>query len=513
MWSGASDAVLSSMVGRSAGAAALPALREALSVRLASAKGLEWSIAYDPALGQCAVHSRGAARIKDGLNANSAALLVARLVQNKLAAGYVERSALPAWVLAYRKGAGSAAVQEVEASEAPAEPLELVLTKGNRWWRVLVEGGESVRSWGVQGGKAIEKRTTYRVGKAGRSVNQQARVDALADAKRKMDRDGFSQQDQEQQQQQQRAESSHEREHEQHFQQQQDQLGKEQGEPVPLPMLARVFEQDIVEEQERVLVQPKLDGLRCLADLETGQLWSRARKAFTTLGHIADVVRGTARPGLRWVDGEVYLHGMAIQTLNSVVRSGGSSPEERARVQLHVFDAVVLGPDFEERWARVSEWHQSLGVAQGAVKLSATEEHAAADLPSLHARRTLEGYEGLMVRRKLASPYAPGKRSKALLKFKAFQREEFRCIDVVEQRNVADGEEPAAGAFVLELPSGARFNATPKTTLADKREMWREREKYKSGEYVAMVQFFEKAQPSDVPRFPVLVGFRHRDDL
>ena len=81
-----------------------------------------------------------------------------------------------------------------------------------------------------------------------------------------------------------------------------------------------------------------------------------------------------------------------------------------------------------------------------------------------------------------------GKRSKSLLKFKKFQTEEFKCIDIVPQKYCTN----VTGSIILKLPNGKTFSATPKCTLTEKKEIWTNRNHYLNSYFLGIVQFFDK---------------------
>jgi hypothetical protein len=69
-----------------------------------------------------------------------------------------------------------------------------------------------------------------------------------------------------------------------------------------------------------------------------------------------------------------------------------------------------------------------------------------------------------------------------------------------------------AGSVVMRMSDGRTFNATPKVPKKERAEIWENREMYTNNDvFVATVQH-QGLSDDGVPRFPVMVGFRHRDD-
>ena len=81
------------------------------------------------------------------------------------------------------------------------------------------------------------------------------------------------------------------------------------------PMLAHDFHKDLSQRKikkydGKFFVQPKLDGIRVVADLATGTLYKRSGVVVGNCPHInKDVLElGFIIPGYNYVDGELYNH-------------------------------------------------------------------------------------------------------------------------------------------------------------------------------------------------------------
>lgn len=140
-----------------------------------------------------------------------------------------------------------------------------------------------------------------------------------------------------------------------------------------------------------LLVQPKLDGFRCLARRERAgwMLYSRSGKVLD-LPHITSVLSQDAWLGLT-LDGELYIHGRSFQWLTSAIR------QRTTDVEFHVFDGFVEGNDQIPAAERLA----ALGTFQftGPVKRLAhhviTFQH---QLDQLYTETLAAGYEGLILR-------------------------------------------------------------------------------------------------------------------
>lgn len=215
-----------------------------------------------------------------------------------------------------------------------------------------------------------------------------------------------------------------------------------------------------------VVVQPKLDGHRCIAVVEasaafgvTVSLWTRTRKAIKSVPHIQEAVRsafarqlasGEVKEGQYTLDGELYLHRLHadFEKLSSLIRHDGpvSGSEQ---LEYHVYD-VIADTDFLTRFKTIEHTFDD----NSSVKL--VETHICPDAATLAGHYDYfrkQNYEGAMVRR-LGVPYQH-KRTDALLKMKDFLDAEARIVGIEEGRGKLRGH---VGAFVCEMPSGVQFN-------------------------------------------------------
>jgi len=358
--------------------------------------------------------------------------------------------------------------------------LKIHLVKGKRVWSVEVDGPLETATWGTRNGAMQTKTRFYDAGKSNRNPNQQARLNALSVAKRKMDL-GYT------------ADGKII-----------DILDKEED-AVPNAMLASICSLEKIK-SKKFFVQPKLDGLRCLANLKTGELYSRSRQHIDTLLHLSEQLK-LGKSEFQWADGELYCHDLSIQSINSIVRNSHSLDHQRHMIQFHAFDAVISDP-FRVRLSHIQNWVASLP-SQQYIKLTDTFHVEHQDLEAKHHDLTENGFEGLIIRMDDDTPYKQGTRSRSLQKLKSFQREEFPCVGILAQKHTT---ERLAGSFTLALPNGKVFNAQPKCSMKEKYEIWENKETYLDGKYMAMVQYAQLSNDG-IPIFPVIVGFRHTDDM
>ncbi len=266
-----------------------------------------------------------------------------------------------------------------------------------------------------------------------------------------------------------------------------------------MPMLAHKYE----DKKKKVVfdgntfIQPKLDGIRCLAyrDGDVGiRLISRQGNEFNGLTHIRKALLEVMNHGDIW-DGELFRHGMPFQEIISLVKK---DRPESVNIQYHIYDKIGTEP-FAHRIASLY-YHDPLDEPLVLVPTVVCTDHENVDV--YHQTFVSQGYEGAMLRWG-TFPYKSGARSEHLLKVKAFQDEEFLIVDVNEGKGKFEGR----AIFVCETKDGARFEAVPKGRDELRQKYFEDREKLVG--MMLTVRFFEwTTSEQPVPRFPIAISPR-----
>ena len=247
------------------------------------------------------------------------------------------------------------------------------------------------------------------------------------------------------------------------------------------PMLAKPFKTFKKSLSYPVYAQPKLDGLRCIAflDSKTGRvvLQSRTRKVFPDNASNQLIQKRVHTiletiPPLTYLDGELYNHSVKLQNLNHYARGSETDLENHEPVlQYHVYD--IISPPyhdlFEERAQQLEQFQTGSVVQIVQTELVETE----AQLDQLYAQFIDQGYEGLMVRNPKGE-YAFGKRSDHLLKRKEVFTEEFPIVDYTSGTN---GKDLHALIWICKTPNGERFKVTPNMTYEERYQYFEQAEK------------------------------------
>lgn len=271
---------------------------------------------------------------------------------------------------------------------------------------------------------------------------------------------------------------------------------------VILPMLAKEYgkECDKIDwENDEVFVQPKLDGMRCLAIIKDGQvrLMSRKGKTLDTLDHLKLPLETLPNMIL---DGEIYAHGKTFQENMKLVKKYIKGETEE--LIFHVYDQVDESRDFDTRFDEVYNLIKFLpGITVvGTSKLIGPEFLAGVQQEFLKL-----GYEGTMVRWGNEG-YKVNARSSNLLKFKEFHDVDAEIIDIVP----AD-QRPEWGVPVLKYTNvdgtEVTFRSGVRMSHDDRIDMLTNKDDYIGR--IANIRYFEMTDEGSF-RFPIMIGV-HED--
>lgn len=265
------------------------------------------------------------------------------------------------------------------------------------------------------------------------------------------------------------------------------------------PMLAHEYEKHKKKiKTDSVFIQPKLDGVRCLYNVKTSELVSRNGKPIFGMEHIIEELQTvTFDDSVEWLDGELYLHGENFESISSATRR--TKNISNRKMQFHVFDVVSEKGFFE----RTKAFPFLIGLKNVTVVQHSNHPNDESKIEEVHDQYVSLGYEGIMIR--LPGIGYEHKRSYSLLKYKKFIQEEFVVIGFSKEEF-----EETLGAVVLQSKDKKTFEARPAMTNEQKKHIWENQSDFMNN--IATVKFQERTEYG-VPRFPVLLGFRHKDDM
>lgn len=283
-----------------------------------------------------------------------------------------------------------------------------LLSKEKRRWQIGFDGVALVICYGQN--KIQTSSRVVRTNKSNRTLQEQAMLEASADYSKKIDA-GYAEE------------------------------GVESL--VVEPMAGKDFSEHSALVKYPCWGSTKLDGVRCLARMEGGKavLVSRKNKQYTSVPEVrreAEVLLAELPEGCI-LDGELYIHGVPLSTINGLANRN-QSDAETAALGYCVFDCVLPIP-FDER---ISALRAACAIPElSKVHLEDSELlHSIEEVTRKYHEKIAEGYEGLMIRQSiLANPggeytkYAHGRKVGHLLKLKAYGDDEGVVTDVIETPN------------------------------------------------------------------------------
>ena len=242
-----------------------------------------------------------------------------------------------------------------------------------------------------------------------------------------------------------------------------------------LPMLANKWEDRQKYISEPFYVQPKLDGVRLI--VSNSGCFSRTGKPVEGVEHLA---RGL-KDG-EYLDGECYAPNKSFEEITSMFKM---NPKD---LEFHVFDYFdVNRPDltFDERRERIT--------------VDTFMVNKKSEVQGYHDLFVNQGHEGIMIR-DASSTYEIGKRSNYLLKYKAFQTDEYEIVDVKE----GTGREKGTAIWVCKV-GDQHFSVRPEGTLETRKGYLKEKDKYIGKQLTVR---YQNLTALGIPRFPVGVAIR-----
>ena len=230
-------------------------------------------------------------------------------------------------------------------------------------------------------------------------------------------------------------------------------------------MLAYKVDKKPVDWSEKVYIQPKLDGVRCVITLdekENIRCFSRTGKEFHNLQHIKD----SLKPWFEFhddviLDGELYNHDLRdnFEKIISLVRKQKPTlvdrHEARLLTQFHCYD--MYSPYFDHNFNVRDEFIMNTidGEYEHTVTVDTEEVFDMEDAKKYHIENLALGYEGSIVR--LNTKYQQ-KRSHSLRKFKDFSDAEATIVGYLDGKGKRTG---TLGKFIMQDDEGNEFGCPP----------------------------------------------------
>ena len=222
------------------------------------------------------------------------------------------------------------------------------------------------------------------------------------------------------------------------------------------PMLAYKVDKKPVNWSEKVFMQPKLDGVRCIFTKDGA--YSRTGKEFKNLAHVKyDLTDFFRKYPNVILDGELYNHALKndFEKIISLVRKQKPTDQDARDaenlVQYHVYDAthdMLHDVNYEDRFNWLTRY---LPIAATMTLIKNTVVESQDEAKMLHDVHLAQGYEGSMLR--LNKKYEH-KRSYNLQKFKDFSDTEATIVGYEAGKGKFTG---LIGKFFMQDDDGNEF--------------------------------------------------------
>ena len=227
-------------------------------------------------------------------------------------------------------------------------------------------------------------------------------------------------------------------------------------------MLAYKVDAKPIDWSEKVFIQPKLDGVRCVIQLnDKGEVYaySRTGKPWLNIKHILKDLKPffDQQPDVI-LDGELYNHDLRddFEQIISLVRKQKPTAYMRSKakklVQFHCYDYANGSDSYKTRMDALA----CSDMYSYCVKyVPTTELYHIEHAKGKHEAFLLRGYEGAILR--LDRPYER-KRSYSLQKFKTFSDTEATIIGYEAGKGKREG---TLGKFIMQDENGIEFGCPP----------------------------------------------------
>lgn len=271
------------------------------------------------------------------------------------------------------------------------------------------------------------------------------------------------------------------------------------------PMLAHKFSEQGHKIKYPALVQPKLDGHRCIAQYRDGKvsLWSRTRKPITSMPHIIEALEAIGCE--QSLDGELYNHDYHnnFEDLSSFIRQ--EEPQEGCeKVQYHIYDVPENMGMNKNRNEYLQNYLKPLADKYPQIHIVETiVVNDEDELMDAFDHFIAEGYEGCIVRN-MSGLYV-NKRSYDLQKVKEFDDSEFKIVGV---KVGTKGSMAGKAIFTCRLPNGETFDCKMKGNMDELKKYADDPSLVINKILTVQYQGYTKY---GMPRFPV--GLRFREDI
>jgi DNA ligase-1 len=272
----------------------------------------------------------------------------------------------------------------------------------------------------------------------------------------------------------------------------------------------------------------KLDGIRCI--VFGGVAYSRSLKSIPNKNIQAYVKHHWEM--LDGMDGELIVGDKNAPDVFNQSTSGVMRIEGEPDFTFWVFDRFHPTQSWLERYTRLAQLYRNDALPLRVALLKHFPVEEMFNIDEFEAEMLAMGAEGIMLRDADAKYKCgrSGTKNPELQKVKRFVDNEFEIIGWepkytntnaakinelgrTERSTAKDGmiALDTMGSLILRTYKGDTFSCGSGMTDAIREDLWERRETLMG--QLAKVKYFDVGTGYSVPRFPVLVGIRHKDDM
>lgn len=256
-----------------------------------------------------------------------------------------------------------------------------------------------------------------------------------------------------------------------------------------------------------VIVQPKLNGERCLAQVTQGESVILLSSTGLNISSVPHIQKELLQYPSGYYDGELYNSTLAVQDIHSIVsRKVGLHPDHHI-ICFHIFD---IARDLDQRRRYDSLWHTyNEAIGQPHLMLveplfCITKELVWMALEQYSA----SGYEGIVIRNSVAL-YTPGKQPLCMMKYKPKKQDVYKIVGFQEEVDKYGMPKGSLGSFILSDARNNIFKSGSGLTKDQREHYWYHREEYR-GMYV-LIEYPELTKRG-VPSQPIFKEIRKDKD-
>lgn len=256
------------------------------------------------------------------------------------------------------------------------------------------------------------------------------------------------------------------------------------------------------EEYSGYMVQPKLDGIRCLIKIKNKEITFQSRNGnLFILNHLVDELTKIHKIIGKDIilDGELYSNEIPFEELVGHIRKSSSNStelnEDVKKIKFHCFD-IVKENNFEERYTYLKNLFHTKDKYSNIHLVETEYINNEDELISFYDRMMNKKYEGIILRNPKGK-YICKYRSKDVMKFKQMKESEYKIVGYEQ----GIGKDKGTMIWICEVPNTMQtFKVRPRGSHSYRKELYENGDKY-IGKQLTII--YQELTKNNIPRFPV----------